>query len=101
MLGFYNWQSQHSLEGDLLVVTNTSTDVERTYPMGKDAQFEVKGELGTSIIEVHDGKARFVSSPCPDQLCIHVFGWISKENELSFCLPNQVLLEIREEKPAP
>lgn len=96
LLGFSYWQSQNSIQGATLVVKNTATDTRQVYPLGKDARFTVEGVLGDSTIEIQDGKARFVSSPCPDQICIHVFGWIEKEYQLSFCLPNQILLEVQE-----
>ena len=96
LLGFSYWQSQSSIQGATLVVTNTATDTRQVYPLGKDARFTVEGVLGDSTIEIQDGKARFVSSPCPDQICIHVFDWIEKEYQLSFCLPNQILLEVQE-----
>lgn len=96
MLGFYRWQSWHAVGGDVLVITHTKSGEEQIYDLKKDLQFEVEGELGISVVEIRDGEARFVSAPCPDQLCVNVFGWISKDSHLSFCLPNQVLLEIEE-----
>ncbi len=78
------------------MVTDTAAQVEMTYDLRKDTQFEVEGALGISTIQIKDGKARFVDSPCPDKLCVNFFGWIESEVELSFCLPNQVLLGVRE-----
>ncbi|NLL47980.1 MAG: NusG domain II-containing protein [Firmicutes bacterium] len=94
-LGYYRWQTSHAEEGDVLVVRHTGLGEEEIYTLKRDGQFEVEGELGVAIVEVQGGKARFVSAPCPDQLCVNVFGWISKDSHLSFCLPNQVLLEIK------
>lgn len=96
LFGFSRWQSLNAIEGTVLVVTDTSTQAEMTYDLREDNLFEVEGVIGISIIEIKDGKARFLDSPCPDKLCVNFFGWIESEVELSFCLPNQILLEVRE-----
>ncbi len=93
---FSRWQSLHAGEGAILVVTDTLTKTEMTYDLRKDTRLEVEGPKGISTIEIKDGKARFLDSPCPDKLCVNFFGWIESEVELSFCLPNQLLLGVRE-----
>jgi hypothetical protein len=56
-------------------------------------QFKIPGPLGTSIIEVRDGKVRFVSSPCHGQLCVHA-GWLHFGGEFTACLPNRVSVAV-------
>ena len=45
-------------------------------------------------IEVNDGKIRFLSSTCPDQICVHA-GWLEHEDEFAACLPNNVIITIK------
>ena len=40
----------------------------------------------TVHIEVKDGAARFVDSPCPDHIC-EGYGWLSAEDQSATCLP--------------
>ena len=80
------------------MITNTAANTQQTYPLNKDAVLKVKGVVGESVIEIKDGRACFVSSPCQDQICVQVFGWIEKEYQLSFCSPNQILLQIKKEQ---
>ncbi len=57
----------------------------------EEISIKVEGVLGVSIIEVKDGKVRFVESPCSNKVCIRS-GWLSQVNSLAACLPNGVSL---------
>ncbi|MDX1812663.1 MAG: NusG domain II-containing protein [Gammaproteobacteria bacterium] len=65
----------------------------RTIDLYQDGIYDVPGVLGTSQLEVHDGKIRFISSPCDTKLCIHQ-GWISQSGEIAACVPNTVSVRI-------
>ncbi len=58
----------------------------------------VPGPLGHSHIQVRDGQARFVDSPCPNKICVHA-GWLSQGGEVAICLPNKVSLRILASDP--
>ncbi len=53
----------------------------------------VPGPLGASVIDIHDGKARFVSSPCRGKQCVHT-GWLGQGGEFAACLPNRVSIAV-------
>lgn len=73
------------------VVTTLSLNQERT--------LDVAGPLGMSRIHIHQGRVRFVSSPCRNQYCVHQ-GWLARAGQAALCLPNQVGLELMDsEKP--
>lgn len=59
----------------------------------KDQHVQIKGPLGISEIEIHDGRARFVSSPCTAQYCVRA-GWLKNGGEIAACLPNGVSLRV-------
>ena len=61
--------------------------------MAPDRQLEIDGPLGTSRIEIRDGRARFLSSPCRGKVCIHA-GWLEHTGELTACLPNRVGIQL-------
>lgn len=63
-----------------------------------DQELEVPGPLGHSHIRVHDGRVRFVDSPCPNKLCVHT-GWLSQGGEVAVCLPNRVSVKILAQDP--
>lgn len=66
---------------------------ESIVPLNVNRRIEVKGPLGLSVIEVHGGAVRFLSSPCQGKLCIHS-GWLKNGNDFTACLPNRVSIAV-------
>ena len=64
-----------------------------TFPLDKDDTYDVDTGYLTVHIEVKDGAARFVESPCPDHVC-ESFGWLSEEDQTATCLPARAVLSI-------
>lgn len=64
-----------------------------TTPLAADRTLHVHGPLGDSVIEVNQGRARFISSPCAGQSCVHS-GWLQAAGDMTACLPNRVSLQI-------
>lgn len=54
---------------------------------------EVRGRIGTSRLEVRDGRVRFTDSPCVGRYCVHA-GWLSRSGQVAACLPNGVVIEV-------
>ena len=44
-------------------------------------------------MEVKDGAARFIDSPCPDHIC-EGYGWLTLEDQTATCLPARAVLTI-------
>lgn len=61
--------------------------------LDKDAEYDIDTGYLTVHIEVRDGAARFIDSPCPDHIC-ESFGWISQEDQTATCLPARAVLTI-------
>lgn len=62
-------------------------------PLDTSRRIEVHGPLGDSVVEIKNGRVRFVSSPCRGQQCVHT-GWLAHAGELAACLPNGVVVSI-------
>lgn len=58
-----------------------------------DQHLEIDGPLGTSVIEIREGKVRFTSSPCRNKQCVHA-GWLDHGGELAACLPNRISVAV-------
>lgn len=80
--------NRNSETGYLLI---ESTDGEFLYPLSEDREIHVEGPMGESVVEIHDGAAKFTHSDCPDELCVQM-GAISGAGEWAACLPNEVFL---------
>ena len=69
-------------------------------PLGSDRTVEVEGPRGTTVVEVADGEARVVSSPCPHQLCVKM-GAVRIPGRSVVCVPNRVVVTVEGDGPAP
>lgn len=76
----------------LLFISSPQGDF--VYPLSKDATYNIDGALGVSVIQIKEGKAQFLSSPCPTKTCVACLA-ISKNNEWIACLPNKVFIHIQ------
>ena len=64
-----------------------------TYSLNQTRILNIHGPLGDSVITIKAGQAKFVSSPCHNQYCVHQ-GWLKRTGQAAICLPNQVSLEL-------
>ena len=63
--------------------------------------FEVSGNAGaTNTVCVRPGSIAIVSASCPDQICVHQ-GFISTSLLPITCLPNRLVIRVREEVSVP
>ena len=61
--------------------------------LAKDAVYDVDTGYLTVHIQVQDGAARFMDSPCPDHICEN-YGWLREEDQSATCLPARAVLTI-------
>ena len=70
--------------GDVL---NVETDNgSYAYSLSEDGVHSFSGPLGTTEIEIKDGRARIISSPCRNGICMQA-GW----SDTLCCLPNRII----------
>lgn len=62
-------------------------------PLDVDQRYDVDTGYLTVHIEVKDGAARFVDSPCPDHIC-EGYGWLTLEDQTATCLPARAVLTL-------
>lgn len=63
--------------------------------------FDIPGEAGaTNTVCVRPGSIAIVSASCPDQICVHQ-GFISTSLLPITCLPNRLVIRVREEAAVP
>lgn len=78
-----------SLEGRVVIRLDGKVFKEANLRLNRIIQ--VPGPLGTSLIEIRNGKVRVASDPSPRQLCVHQ-SWIPPGGAV-VCLPNRVSVE--------
>jgi hypothetical protein len=74
-------------------VTVISPEGSKTVGLGDDQTFTVEGRDGAVTIEIHDGAAAIVESPCPRKLCVRQ-GYINRVGQSVICLPEGVKIVI-------
>ncbi|GAB1484571.1 NusG domain II-containing protein [Treponema sp.] len=63
------------------------------YPLDSTETIAVQGPLGDTLVEIHEGSAHVLSSPCQNQTCVAA-GEIHEANQWIACLPNAVFVRI-------
>ena len=81
--------------GDWVVIKVAEQQVAR-FPLMTARVIQVQGPLGTTEVEINQGRARIVRSPCKLKVCIKS-GYIQYADRLSACLPNKVVVRIEGE----
>lgn len=70
-----------------------SANQQWVYDLSVNTTASFSGPVGTTTIEVRDGKVRVIDSDCRNKVCIAA-GWISKTGQWIVCLPNDVFILI-------
>jgi hypothetical protein len=83
------WQNEHAAKLQIRL----GDKIYASYSLDQNRNIDIQGPIGITRIVIANGKARFASSPCPNQYCVHQ-GWLSHKGQAAICLPNQVSLEL-------
>ncbi|SEA37479.1 hypothetical protein SAMN05660420_01918 [Desulfuromusa kysingii] len=62
-------------------------------PLAKDQKVELVGPLGKTVLQVENGAARIISSPCPHKVCMRM-GDARHSGDLLACVPNKIVVSI-------
>ena len=65
------------------------------YPLDAADTISIPGPLGETIVEIGEGRAQIIFSPCKNQSCV-TMGQVYLPGQWSACLPNKVLLYVNE-----
>jgi hypothetical protein len=63
------------------------------YPLDAEETIRVHGPIGETVVQIHDGEARVIESPCENQICVAA-GEIHTPSQWVACLPNAVFVRI-------
>lgn len=80
---------------NVAVLTYGDKNERMEIPLDKNEIYHVDTGYYTVNIEVKDGSARFIDSPCPDHVC-EGFGWLTKDGDGATCLPALASLVVLE-----
>lgn len=75
------------------LVSISFKDGESLYSLSEDRTVNVPGPLGFTVVQIKDGAASVLESPCPNHTCM-LDGAISEPGAVIACLPNRVMVTI-------
>lgn len=71
----------------------TAPDAEYLFASSVEETIAVSGPIGQTVVEIADGGARVVSSPCDNQICV-LTGHVERAGRWIACLPNRVFVAV-------
>lgn len=71
-------------------------------PLSEDRSVLLPGPLGETQLQIRDGRARILASPCPHKVCLGM-GGVFRSGQLIACVPNRLIVSIQgeDEREAP
>ncbi|MBC8545070.1 NusG domain II-containing protein [Bianquea renquensis] len=69
-----------------------------TCDLSEDSIFQID-QAPEVTFQIQDGKIRFLSSDCPDQVCVRT-GFISLAGQTAVCLPHRLVVRIISDSPS-
>ncbi|MFH2114465.1 MAG: NusG domain II-containing protein [Spirochaetota bacterium] len=72
------------------LVVSSGND-EWIYPLVEERTIEVQGPIGITKVQIKDGQARIISSPCINQICV-ASPAVAHKGDWSACLPNGIFI---------
>lgn len=83
--------------GGSKVVVSVNGEEWGTYDLNKNQTIEISTDFGTNVFEIKDGNVDMISATCPDKICVNTYPISEELPGVIVCLPNLVIVEIREE----
>jgi hypothetical protein len=83
-------------DGEKIAVIKQNNKVIKSINLSKvkgSEEIKLTGSY-TNVILIEKGRIRFIEADCPDKVCVKK-GWLSKNGQMSACIPNRALIEIK------
>ena len=75
------------------VVVSSDDRIVFVAPLDKNRRVELDGPLGITVLQIENGAARIISSPCSQKICIGM-GEARDTGDLLACVPNHLVISI-------
>ena len=87
------FDSSQQGEAEILLV-QFADNLPTEYSLSEDRTIKLEGKIGTSLIKIKQGKARFIHSACRNQFCVF-HGWLTVAGDSTACLPNRISISLK------
>ncbi len=93
LYSFFWFDNNQQGKADTLLV-QFAENLPQEYPLNQARLIKIQGHIGPSLIEIKQGKARFIHSACRNKFCVF-HGWLSVSGDTSACLPNRISITLK------
>ncbi len=80
-------------KGGSRVVVSANDKIIFVAPLDQDQRVELEGPLGITVLQIENGAARIISSPCARKVCMSM-GRAEHSGDLIACVPNQLVIRV-------
>jgi len=88
------WFGNHTSGSAETLVLQVAQQPPEEYSLQDDRIIDINGPIGHSLIEIKQGKARFIHSACRNQFCVF-HGWLTTPGDTTACLPNRISITLK------
>ncbi|MDR1916320.1 MAG: NusG domain II-containing protein [Synergistaceae bacterium] len=90
---FYIYTFRSAQDGGVYAEIAVDGRIETTMALAGDKVYSPAGKPAVQIA-VRSGRVGFVSSDCPDKICVHS-GFLGISGQSAVCLPNRVVVRVK------
>lgn len=95
-IGFYQGATTHDAEAVVMI----DGEEYGRFPLDTDLVEKIELPDGSyNVLVIKDGKADVTEASCPDGICVNHRA-VSKQNQSITCLPNKLVVEIKNGEPS-
>lgn len=80
-------------DGGATVRVTSGNHAHSDFPAWEERHVTVNGPLGETRLEITAGRARVLSSPCTQKICVRS-GWLTAAGDAIACVPNRVSIAL-------
>lgn len=88
------WFGNHTSGSAETLVLQVAQQPPEEYSLQDDRIIDINGPIGRSLIEIKQGKVRFIHSACRNQFCVF-HGWLTTPGDTAACLPNRISITLK------
>lgn len=88
------WFSNHTPGSADILIVQVAENAPKEYSLKENRIIDIEGRIGSSLIEIKPGKARFIHSSCRNQFCVF-HGWLTTPGDTTACLPNRISITLK------
>lgn len=99
LLLFYSGKNVVQATTTKKIIVSAYNKIIGTYTVNEEytKKFRIDSKTGYNTVHIENGEVWIHEASCPDQICVQQ-GKIKSDGEIIVCIPNQLIIEVKENK---